>query len=412
MLPPTSRFDPKGYYAQLGLDAAAGAEAITAAFRRKARTLHPDVPVTGNTEAFVAVRQAYDVLSHPDRRQAYDRAAREAHDRAVLEAMARDAATKQAAARMAARGAPNVTEPPWFDGDLFDPRSNPSPSPPRSPRPVRSPRFSDLPMAVWAGVGLLLCVGVVQSALHLRSPPAVGNAGIRPNAAPVEPLSPVAQRAVLYGPNPVRLAGTPNFYVIPASGPTMLWRKEAERDAFVPIGQLPPFSSVQALHVNRQTGLMEVRFNDASNAFVDARRLTPGNGDAARRAYCAYNAGVAPYDGEVLERRGQGSGTLQVDNQSVQPAVVKLRDLSGAVALSLFLGPGGHSEFKDLPAGTYRAEFAIGELWSRACNTFAAGMRARRLLQPLATTTSPMLVLPAGDDPAAADISDQAFEQD
>ncbi len=112
----------------------------------------------------------------------------------------------------------------------------------------------------------------------------------------------------------------------------------------------------------------------------------------------------------MLERRGQGTGTLQINNNTVQPAVVKLRDKAGAVALSVFLGPSGQADLTNLPGGTFRAEFAIGELWSRACNTFAAGMRARRLIGSLVTTAGSTLALPSGDDPAAIDISESDFE--
>ena len=51
MLPPRTRLDPEGFYAVLGLDPAASPEAITAAFRRKARQVHPDVPGTGDASA-------------------------------------------------------------------------------------------------------------------------------------------------------------------------------------------------------------------------------------------------------------------------------------------------------------------------------------------------------------------------
>ena len=43
--------DPVGYYATLDVHPAATPEAITAAFRRKARMLHPDVAGTGDAAA-------------------------------------------------------------------------------------------------------------------------------------------------------------------------------------------------------------------------------------------------------------------------------------------------------------------------------------------------------------------------
>ena len=38
-----SPFDPEGYYARLGVQPRSGPEIITAAYRRKARLVHPDV---------------------------------------------------------------------------------------------------------------------------------------------------------------------------------------------------------------------------------------------------------------------------------------------------------------------------------------------------------------------------------
>ncbi len=75
-MPPTrTSSDPDGYYLCLGLEPSATRAEIVAAFRGKARILHPDVPKTGNARAFLAVRQAYDVLSNPLQRAAYDRRA-------------------------------------------------------------------------------------------------------------------------------------------------------------------------------------------------------------------------------------------------------------------------------------------------------------------------------------------------
>jgi hypothetical protein len=391
---PHTRLDPEGFYARLEVDPTASAESIVAAFRRHARVLHPDVPDTGDAEAFVALKQAYDVLSNAEQRETYDRTAREA----ASASLRFQAAAAQAAAMDAA-------ERGWYDTEPADLNSG------RGGRLIRPPRFTGLPTAVWVGMGAFLCLCVVEAVVHLRAQPSVVIDKIRPNAAVVEPLSPAAQRAVLYGPMPVRLAGTPNYYIVPAAGPAVLWRKEADRDAFYPAGQLPPFSSVQAVRLLRQNGLVEVRFNETTNGFVDAKHLMPGDAVAARHAYCGYNSGPVPYDGELLERRGAGGGTLRVENRAVQPAVVKLRDSGGLVALAVFLAPGGQVDVTGIANGTYRADFAIGELWSRACNSFAAGMQARRMTASLALTPRADLVIPPEGLPAT-DISDQAFEHE
>jgi len=430
MLPPRTRLDPQGYYALLGLEPASSQEAITAAFRRKARELHPDVPGTGDAGAFLDIRQAYEVLSNRELRATYDRDAREP----VASAPAPDASSEGASARHWAASAASGPGPGGqtsVDGGRWAAQA-------ATFMLARWPRFSDVRILVWVGLGGLLCLCMVEAALHLRSPPAVVHAEIRPNAAAVAPLSPSAHRAALYGPAPVRLAGTPNFYILPAAGAAVLWRRDSERQAYVPIGQLPPFSAVQAVRLSRQTGLVEVLLSDnargdnaqgdnnrgdnaqgdntrgdKAHAYIDARRLTPGSADAARRAYCGYNAGPTPVSGELLDRRRSGDGSLALENRSVQPAVVKLRDASGALVLSVFLGPNGHAELARVPDGTFRLEFAIGELWSRACNTFAAGMRASRLAEDVTVTSETKLVVPPEGEKAAPDeVSDQAFNQD
>ena len=84
MLPSRPKLDPQGYYARLGVEPVAPQASIVSAFRAKARLLHPDVRRTGDTAAFVAVKQAYDVLSNRERRDAYDRMAREAAEETVV----------------------------------------------------------------------------------------------------------------------------------------------------------------------------------------------------------------------------------------------------------------------------------------------------------------------------------------
>jgi hypothetical protein len=384
MVPPRTRLDPEGYYARLGLGPAATQAEIVAAFRGRARLLHPDVPKTGNAGAFMVVKQAYDVLSNREHRSAYDRKAKAA----VLDALEPEVI--------------QVPRPGYSTGTDWAATGR-----------IRPPRLFDLSVMLWVGLAVFLCVCVYQATAHLLAPSRTVHDEIPPNAATVAPLSPSAHQAVLYGPAPMRLAGTPNFYVAPAATPAVLWRLDAEHSILVPVGQIPPFSSVQAIRLIRQNGMLEVLTNDHANGFISADHLTPGNAAAARRAYCGYNAGPTPHDGELLERRGDGDGTLEMENRAVQPVVVKLRDATGAVALSVFLGPGGHAAFDGLPHGIYHPEFAIGELWSRACNSFAAGMRARRMDAAVTVPgASPLVVAGEAGEPVAADISDQAFERD
>jgi hypothetical protein len=358
--------DPAGLYKRLEVHPEAPPEAIAAAFRRKARVLHPDVPRTGDATAFVRMKEAYDVLGDARRRAAYDRTA----------------ATTLNTGPSAAETSPPIT---------------------------RGPRLSDLPITLWATLGGLFCLAAIMAVLHLTRRPPPSPIVARPFAPSVPPA-----RAPQTAPTQaaVPAADMATHYVLPAGGPTKLWRLGAERDTFLPGGELGPFTSVQVLRSVPQRGLMEIRLADGGSGFVDAVRLAPGDRTAAHRNYCSYNAGPSPANGEILARHGSGASRLQIDNQGSQPVVVKLRDVSGATALSVYMAPGGTATVTGLPSVRFRPEFAVGELWSRACHGFSAGMRAQRFVAYAWPSTLSPLVVPPSAVAKSEDIPDAAFERE
>jgi Ca-activated chloride channel family protein len=61
------------YYDRLGIKPDASDEDIRKAYREAARRLHPDINVeAGATELFIELKEAYDVLSDPEKRSVYD----------------------------------------------------------------------------------------------------------------------------------------------------------------------------------------------------------------------------------------------------------------------------------------------------------------------------------------------------
>lgn len=370
--------DPQGYYLTLGVPTDATAADITAAFRRRARLLHPDNPTTGDSDGFIALKVAYDLLSDSAQRAAYDRASRIVPHQAVDDPP------------------PAVPIPP----------SMPEP-------PMRRPRFSDVPIWVWAALSLIVVFSAYQLILRLSTAP--------PERVVTRPLTSSPARTDRPAPvvatvprRPDVLAGTPNHYTTPGPGPITVWRPEGETNRLQPIGQLQPFTPVQALRLFRQPGLMEIRLSDTTTGLIQAARLSPGGEPAAQRAFCIFHAGPAPLNAEVLAQRLVGTGSLHVVNREASPAIIKLRDRAGAAIVTFFVGPAEEARIGGLPDGQYRADYAYGEVWSRPCGGFAVGMRAWRFprFQSLSALT-PLVIPPdPADQYQPADLPFPAFSMD
>ncbi len=345
------RHDPAGHYAALGVDRHASVAAINTAFRAAARRFHPDVPGTGDARAFIRAKDAYDVISDPRRRAAYDRLGQPlARDAIELVVPAAPVETVPSAAEAMAEG--------W-----------------RRSSPVTlglGAGFAGLAVVALA-IGLsrlplsrLAVSGVPPTTEMVRSPAALPT--VTPMPAPRDPAPP-----------PLPIGRLASGYVLPAGGPATLWhRRPASVSGFVPVGELAAFTAVAIRQADRQHGMVEIGLADGASAFIDADRLAPGDAAAAERARCIYDAGVPPANNQVLGRRGGGPARVEVENRRDQPAVVKLRDVAGSAAAAVFVAPRQSVRVDDLPAGVYRLEFAFGELWSHACHRFVAGMRAQR----------------------------------
>jgi hypothetical protein len=160
--------------------------------------------------------------------------------------------------------------------------------------------------------------------------------------------------------------------------------------------------------------MAEVLLAQGGICLIQSSRLTPGDSTAARHAFCAYNAGLPPANGEVLRQVGRGSMRVVIRNNTLVSSVVKFRRADLTTVLALFLAPGSEVDSDSLPEGGVVLDYATGELWSRACGMFAAGMRSQRIAtmpsaRPLTRMTIPY-------DPAGAvvpiDISEETFALD
>jgi len=204
----------------------------------------------------------------------------------------------------------------------------------------------------------------------------------------------------------VRLAGPPTHFVAPGNGPATLWRDEPG-DRLVPVGSLPAFTPVRTIGALPEHGMLMIGLAAGGHLYIEAGRLEPGNEADARQAYCADQAGVPPANAEVLGQRGRGEARVVLRNRGAEPVAVKLRGAADAAQALIYIAPGMTVTVLGLPDGPWHADVAVGEMWSRACGRFAAGMQAQRLPGLIAPGTT--VVVPPEGGVAETRISDQEF---
>ena len=351
---------PPDYYAVLGLARGASPRELTLAFRQRAKLLHPDMPGTGDKDAFQRLQEAYHVLGDPARRAAYD------------QTLLAD------------------TRPAWRQEETrldFV-----------APVTWRFPRFLGLGLAAV----ILLALWQVGQHFMTPAPPRVTAVVSRP--VPALP-TPDTESARETPPPPALLAG--DHFIGPAASPAALWRRAPDRPGYVRAGQLEAFTPVAVLQSANAEGRAEIRANPGISGFVEATRLVPGDAKAARRASCLYHAGAAPRGGSLLVRPSGGPGLVAVENREDRPAVLTLRGQDHKIAGSAYLTARGKATIDQLPPSRYQVEFAVGDLWSAECGMFMAGMRAKRIAEPMLLKETARLIISATT--AAEDISDDAF---
>ena len=352
--------DQAGHYAILQITADATADEVTAAYRRAAKRLHPDMPETGDRAAFLRLQEAYQLLGDPILRAGYDQAAR---------------ASTRPTWRQEERALGFVAPLSW-----------------------RLPPFFGLAMAVLtvlalAQVGWLLSRPAPTPASHVPTPPPRQDALAQMVGLPTQP----ADRGG-------------DHYIAPAPAPAVLWARSPSGQGLHRTGQLPTFSSVTLTHPADAEGYAEIKLPAGQIALIEATRLLPGDARAARTASCLYYAGAPPRGGALLVRPAGGAVRVAVENREDRPAVFKLRDAAGKVSAALYLAPRGQATVDDLPAGSYAVEFAVGDLWSAPCGRFMAGMRAQRL--PLAQELRGPARFSISAALSAEDIGDDAFSRE
>ena len=330
--------DPLGYYTRLGVRPGCPPTELKSAFRRRARELHPDAP-TGDSVGFMRLKEAYEVLSDPLQRAAYDRT-------------------------IGLMGRP---QGPGLRG---------APLPPRTPRPRQGPWFAGAGVAV-IGVAVGLIAARHPASRYSGEAPRISIPGVLPGGLSLPLPIPLGAPDVL-----VQEPG--DHYVLPRDGSAIVWQGNGN-GRLRRLGRLAPFTSVRVAPRDTPApdGLTGIVLRTGAVAYVDAGRLMPGSTKEARQARCAYEAGRPPGNGEVLPGGRGGRARATLSNASSTPAVVTLRGSAPRDVARIYVAPNDTARVTGLPPGPWTAEAAFGDLWSRACDSFVAGERMQRIAAPV-----------------------------
>jgi hypothetical protein len=83
---------------------------------------------------------------------------------------------------------------------------------------------------------------------------------------------------------------------------------------------------------------------------------------------------VQPFNGKVLSKNispTKNGHSIEVNNGSTGNAIIKVRDAySGALRLSFFVAKGSTASFSDLPDGVYKIQYAFGDDFGTDCRSF------------------------------------------
>ncbi|HIJ63891.1 MAG TPA: DnaJ domain-containing protein [Rhodospirillaceae bacterium] len=135
------------------------------------------------------------------------------------------------------------------------------------------------------------------------------------------------------------------------------------------------FATVQVMDSVAEGEWARILTANGVTGYVPARFLFGGPGNASKNRWCADQKGEPPANGEVLLRRTGGEHRLTVKNTSGHDAVVRLKTPTGRTLMAFYIDAGANVSLPAIPDGTFRAVFASGRDYSRACGIFLENMQ-------------------------------------
>lgn len=141
------------------------------------------------------------------------------------------------------------------------------------------------------------------------------------------------------------------------------------------VALLDRFATVQVMDSVSGGEWVRILTPSGVTGYVPARYLFGGPGEDSKNRWCSDQKGTALRTGDILMRRSGGENRLSVKNDTDHDAVVRLKTQNGRTLLAFFIAAGSDTLVNGIPAGTFRAVFATGHEYSRACGVFLEEMQ-------------------------------------
>ena len=141
------------------------------------------------------------------------------------------------------------------------------------------------------------------------------------------------------------------------------------------VALLDRFATVQVMDSVGEGEWARILTPNGVSGYVPSRFLFGGPGNVQKSRWCSDQKGPPPASGDVLMRRTGGDHLLTIDNATGQDVVVRLKTSTGRTLVTFFVAAESEVTVDGIPDGTFRAVFATGQDYSRACGVFLQDMR-------------------------------------
>jgi hypothetical protein len=141
-----------------------------------------------------------------------------------------------------------------------------------------------------------------------------------------------------------------------------------------------PFENFRVLAGRGSNGYERVLTHNGTVGYLPKGSILYGDGMTDLMGRCFPNGSVHASNGTIFLQTRSGPHTLTVTNGLSSDAVVKLRNPAGSTVISFYVTADSKVTIDSIPEGTFAIEFATGASFSPTCGYFLRNMSSQRFV--------------------------------